>query len=358
MRAAGSALGEDEVRALTARTEGWAAGIYLTALGREREETPGGRVNGNPGDKGYVAAYLRSEVGRGIDDADMAFLARTSVLETISATVAEAVTRMPGAEERLRSLAGGNLLVQDLGGSPASYRYHNLLRDFLSSELERREPGVTPELHRRAASWFTAMGNPDRAIGHALDGGHVDDAARLVTAAALPTYFGGQPATLDGWLHGLPVPVFSRHPPLAVIAAWVHLINGRPAAADTMADIAEHASFEGLPGDGAASFESQRAMLRAVMNRRGPRDMLASADLAVAQEHPDSLWRSNALWLLASAHLLQNATAQADALYAEAIAVGPQSPGAATTSLAARASLAMARGDWQAAADTSERARP
>ncbi len=332
VRAAGYALGEEEVRALTARTEGWAAGIYLTALGRERGESPGGRVNGIPGDKGYVAAYLRSEVGRGIDDTDMAFLTRTSVLETISAPVAEAVTRMPGAEGRLRSLAGGNLLVQDLGGSPASYRYHNLLRDFLSSELERREPGVTPELHRRAASWFTAVGNPDRAIGHALDGGHVDDAARLVTAAALPTYFGGQPATLDGWLHDLPVPVFSRHPPLAVIAAWVHLINGRPAAADAMADLAEHSSFEGLPGDGAASFESQRAMLRAVMNRRGPRDMLANAELAVAQEHPDSLWRSNALWLLASAHLLQDATAQADALYAEAIAAGPQSPGAATTS--------------------------
>jgi LuxR family transcriptional regulator, maltose regulon positive regulatory protein len=348
--AAGYALSDQEVRALTARTEGWAAGIYLTALGRDRGGTPGGRVAGVPAHDSYVAAYLRSEVSAGLDDADVAFLTRTSVLETVSAPVADVITGMPGGELRLRSLATGNLLIQDLGGAPPAYRYHTLLRDFLASELERREPGVTPELHRRAASWFAAAGNPDRAIGHALDGGHVDDAARLVTAAALPTYFGGQPATLDGWLHALPVPVFSRHPPLAVIAAWVHLINGRPAAADAMADLAEHASFEGLPGDGAASFESQRAMLRAAMNRRGPRDMLANAELAVAQEHPDSLWRSNALWLLASAYLLQGATGQADALYAEAIAAGPQSPGAATTSMAAQASIAMAHGDWGVAA--------
>jgi LuxR family maltose regulon positive regulatory protein len=347
--AAGYALGDQEVRALTARTEGWAAGIYLTALGRDRRGTPAGRVAGVPVHDGYVAAYLRSEVGRSIDDTDMAFLTRTSVLETISAPVAEAVTRMPGAEERLQSLAGGNLLIQDLGGAPPAYRYHTLLRDFLASELERREPMATPELHRRAASWFAAAGNPDSAIRHAMDGGHVDDAALLLLAAFVPTFYGGQPATLDGWLQDLPAPVFERHPPLAVIAAWIHLLNGRPDATDAMADLAERSSFDGDPGDGSASFESQRARLRAVMNRRGPQDMLANAELAVAQERADSPWRSTSLWLLASAHLLQGATEVADGLYAKAIATGSVS--SAMVSMGARASIAMARGDWEAAAE-------
>ena len=349
--AAGHALGEDEVRALTARTEGWAAGIYLTALGREKGGMPAGRVGRVSGHDGYVAAYLRSELRRGLDDADMDFLTRTSILETVSAPVAEAVTRMPGGADRLRALAGANLLIQDLGGSPASYRYHTLLREFLAVELERREPGVTPELHRRAASWFAATGNSDSAIRHAMDGGHLDDAALLVTAAALPTYYGGQPATLDGWLQGLPAPVFARHPPLAVIAAWIHLLNGRADGADVMADLAEHASFEGDPGDGSASFESQRALLRVVMNRRDPRDMLANAELAVAQERPDSRWRSTALWLLASAHLLHGATDVADGRYAQAIAAGSVSPGSAMVSMGFRASIAMVRGDWEAAAE-------
>ena len=349
VRAAGYALGEDEVRALTARTEGWATGIYLTALGRERGESPGGRVNGIPGDKGYVAAYLRSEVGRGLDDADVTFLTRTSVLETVSGPVADVITGMPGGELRLRSLAAGNLLVQDLGGAPPAYRYHTLLRDFLASELERREPGATPEMHRRAASWFAAAGNSDSAIRHAMDGGHVDDATLLVLAAFVPTFYGGQPATLDGWLQDLPAPVFERHPPLAVIAAWIHLLNGRPDATDAMADLAEHSSFDGDPGDGSASFASQRARLRAVMNRRGPQDMLANAELAVAQERADSPWRSTSLWLLASAHLLRGATEVADGLYAQAIATGSVS--SAMVSMGARASIAMARGDWEAAAE-------
>ena len=116
--AAGYALGDQEVLALTARTEGWAAGIYLTALGRDRGGTSAGRVAGVPAHDGYVAAYLRSEVSTGLDDADVAFLTRTSVLETVSAPVADVITGMPGGELRLRSLATGNLLIQLISAGP------------------------------------------------------------------------------------------------------------------------------------------------------------------------------------------------------------------------------------------------
>lgn len=359
--AAGCDLSAEEARTLTARTEGWAAGIYLASLARERGGMPATGPVGVSGRDHYIAAYLRSEFERGLDDVDMTFLTRTAILETITPPLAEAVSEVPRAGDRLRTLANRNLLIQAVGDGEASYRYHNLLRDFLLAELERREPGTGPRLNARAASWYAAVGNVDLAVRHALAGGDVDTAARLATAAALPTFYGGQGATLDRWLRGFEVQVFERNPPLAVIAAWIHLLNGRADAADRMADIAERSTFSGPPGDGARSFESQRAMLRAVMARHGAADVLANAELAVSQEVPQSPWRANALWLLGSAHLLSGYLGAADSAFADSVAAGASAAagasvaagasaaGTAMVSLAKRASLAIARGDWLAA---------
>ena len=92
-------------------------------------------------------------------------------------------------------------------------------------------------------------------------------------------------------------------------------------------------------------------MLRAIMGRHGPKDVLANAELAVAQERPESPWRTNALWLLGAAHLLGGDLAAADARFEEAIAAGPTPGGTAMVAMASRASVAMARGDWTAAED-------
>ncbi len=354
--AVGHRLKPDEVRSLTARTEGWAAGIYLAALARERGDVDPGRHGRVTGSDRYISDYLRSEFERDLDDDNVTFLTRTAILETVAPPIAEAVSGLLGAAERLRSLARGNLLIREVGDGSV-YRYHNLLRDFLHAELERREPGATHGLHRRASSWHEAAGNLNLAIKHASAGGDVDTAARLVTAAALPTFYGGQWTTLDRWLQGFDAETFARHPPLAVIAGWIHLLNGRADATDRMADIAERSTFAGAPGDGSASFESQRAMLRAIMGRHGPGDVLANAQLAASQEGPGSPWRANALWLLGSAHLLVGEVGAADAAFEDAVTPGASGGGTAMVAMAKRSSIAMSRGNWLAAETHAQQAR-
>jgi LuxR family maltose regulon positive regulatory protein len=350
-RGAGLVLDPGEVRALAAQTEGWPAAIYLASIAGAGDGAPDRPPWSVSGRDRYIASYLRSEFERDLDDTDVTLLTRTSVLETLTGPSAEAVSGLATAAVRLDALATRNLLIQGIPAPEPTYRCHNLLRDFLQAELRRREPGSAPDLHRRAATWYAATGDDDRAIAHALAGGHEDDAARHVTAVALQTFYGGQPATLDRWLQALRPPVFERHPPLAVISGWIHLLNGRPEAADNMADIAERATFEGDPGDGSSSFESQRAMLRAVMARNGPRDVLANAELSIARERPDSPWRANALWLLGAAHLLHGDLGAADGRLGEAVAAGHESGGTAMVAAATRASIAMGRGDWRAAED-------
>jgi LuxR family maltose regulon positive regulatory protein len=114
-----------------------------------------------------------------------------------------------------------------------------------------------------------------------------------------------------------------------------------------MAAIADRSTFAGPPGDGSTDFESQRAMLRAIMARSGPTDMLANAELAVAREHPESPWRANALYLLGAARLVLGDVDGADAALEASIDAGP--PSASSVALAKRASIAMVREDWIAA---------
>jgi LuxR family maltose regulon positive regulatory protein len=347
--AEGHELTVEEARALNVRTEGWAAGIHLAALALARGEAESGSLSTVSGRDRYIAAYLRSEFRRHLEPDDVAVLARTSVLETITPPVAAAVSGIENAWGRLVAVSRRSLLIQDVGTAGPAYRYHNLLRDYLQGELDEREPGTRPALHRRAAAWYLAANDLDRAVQHALASGDVDLAAQLVTGATLPAFYGGHAATVDRWIRDLDPRAFEAHAPLAVLAAWMHLLNGRAEAADRMADIAEGATHAGPPGDGSTSFESQRAMLRAIMARRGPEDVLANAQLAVSAEEPQSLWRSNALWLLGSAHLLFGRLDEADAAFDAATAAGAVAGGTAMVAAAKRASIAMARGDWAAA---------
>ena len=242
-------LRPNDVRLLHARTEGWAAGIHLAALALARGETGVATTLGDvSGRDRYIAAYLRSELQRSVEPDDVAILTRTSILETVTPPVAEAVSGIPGAWGRLVAMAQKNLLIQEVGAAGSAYRYHNLLLDFLQGELDEREPGARPDLHRRAAAWFASAGEMDRAVEHAMASGDTDIAARLVTAATLPAFYGGRPSTVDRWIRSFTTPDFERHPPLAVIAGWLHLLNGRAEATDRMADIAERATFHGDPG--------------------------------------------------------------------------------------------------------------
>ena len=345
----GQRLSREEARALADRTEGWAAAIYLAALRRQRAPAGSTGVGEASGRDGYIAEYLRSELGPVLDDGDLTVLTRTSVLDIVEPYLAEHVSDRPDATERLRRLARANLLVGEVAGEQASFRYHRLLRDHLAAELDRREPGAEAGLHRRAAAWYADAGRPELAIEHAIASGDTDAAARLVEAATLQTYLLGHGDRLSRWLATFDDEVFERRPLLAFGAALVHGLSGRPDEADRMADIVERTSFDGVPTNGAASFESARAMLRASMVRHGLDDAHANAAAAVAAEGPGSPWRTLALELLAQTHLMRGDVAAAERVLADAVAAAPAGGSYAFYALALLASVAMGRGDWNAA---------
>jgi LuxR family transcriptional regulator, maltose regulon positive regulatory protein len=97
------------------------------------------------------------------------------------------------------------------------------------------------------------------------------------------------------------------------------------------------------------SFESRRAMARAILCRRGPRAMLADADFAVSREPASSRWLTHALWLQGSAHYLLGDldAAEASLLASTREAVAIDSPNLAPLTLLA--SIRLRHQDWAGA---------
>jgi LuxR family maltose regulon positive regulatory protein len=344
-----------QAAAVTERTEGWPAGLYLAALitGKRSDQAPA-----VTGDDPYVADYLYRETLIGLPEDTQLFLRRTAVLDRLCGPLCDAVLASSGTAEYLRRLEAASLFLVPLDRRRQWYRYHALFREFLLGELGRAEPGIVTTLHQRAADWHEANGSPAQALEHLLHTTDWDRSVRLTAALAPPTVNAGQLPTLRRWLRTIGDANIERYPPLAVMAGWVGALTGEMAEAERWAAFVDAASFDGVPLDGSSSFESARAVLRAAMCAGGPEQMMADATLAVAHEPSWGPWRSDALWLLGEANLLAGSLDEARAALAEgsATAATLNTPDVITLCEAQLALLAMDRGEWQEAAGRLERA--
>ena len=341
-------LSPELAAAVTERTEGWPA-FYLAAVIAKESH---GQAPAVTGDDRYVADYLYREVLTQQPEDTQRFLRRTAVLDQLSGPLCDAVLGSLGAAGQLRRLEAASLFLIPLDRRRQWYRYQALFREFLLDELGRTEPGNIVALHKRAADWYEVNGSPSHALEHLLHTTDWDRSVRLAAAVIGPVYHTGQMTTAQRWLRAIGHANIERYPPLAVMAAWVGMLTADTAGAQRWAAFVDAASFEGVPTDGSASFESARAMLRAGLCASGPEQMAADAAFAASHEPAWSPWRADALWMLGEAHLLAGHACEARAAFAEgsATAATLHIPAAITLCESQLAQLAMDRGDWQEAA--------
>jgi LuxR family maltose regulon positive regulatory protein len=354
LESAGVQEADHDTAELIRRTEGWPVGLYLAALALQE----GGVVSDFHGDDRLLADYLQSELLARVSRRRGAFLTRSSVLQRMSGPLCDAVLTRTGSADMLAVLEQSNLLLVALDRHRGWYRYHNLFRELLRAELDRREPELIKDLHSRAAVWCEANGLPEMAVDHAQAAGDADRVARLVAALAQPAYAVGRVETVRGWLawfedRGL----VERYPAVAVLGTYFQAMTGRPAAAERWAAAAERGSTDGTLPDG-STMESWVALARALLCRDGPARMRADAWTALDGLAPASTWRATALLLEGTSHLLDAQPDQADPVLAHAVDVAAQDHAmpAAITALAERAVVTIGRRDWDDAEALANRA--
>ena len=282
LRQADAQVSRAQIAEVYARTEGWAAGLYLASLAF----TQSGAWTGAPsvaGDDIFIGEYIESEFLARLSAEQRVFLTRASALERMSAPLCKAVLDVRHAGRMLADVARSNLLVVPLDHRGDWYRFHHLFRDLLRAELLRTEPELLPELQRRAADWYRDHGRPEEAMEYALRCEDAERVAELLTVVWDPVYRRAQTATLErwfGWLeeHGS----ISDHPVNAMNAAFLAVTTGHPSTAEHWSNAVQRWQREAGGSFGAPYPDALAAILRATSCLHGVDRMRADADEAAA----------------------------------------------------------------------------
>jgi LuxR family maltose regulon positive regulatory protein len=340
---------------VTRRTEGWPVAIYLTCLIARHDARRAGAITG---DDPYVADYLQREVFRQLPEETRRFLRRTAVLDDLSAPLCDSIMGEHTSQLQLRELEASSLFLVPLDRRREWFRYHALFREFLLADLMSVEPELADALRVRAADWFEEHGSPARAVEYLLATPERRRCVPLVTRIVLSLFQTGKIATIERWLRALGDRAVASYPPLAVLAGYVAVYEGRAVDAEHWGAVADEASFNGELIDGSASFDSLRAMFHAMRCPDGPRQMVDDTRLALESEPEWSSWRDTALSLSGAAHLLvgdvESATQHLERALEAAGALG--NADTLVFSEAQLAHLDMDRGRWDRARERVQRA--
>ena len=221
----GLGLDRAMVSSLTARTEGWAAGLYLAALWLRGHREPASDVERFAGDNRHVVDYLSEAVLEGLGEDVQWFLLATSVTDRFCGSLCDALTRTSAASV-LEQIERSNLFLVPLDESRTWYRYHHLFGQMLSSELARRHPDLVAGLHRRASAWYLDAGLISEAVQHALAARDFDNAAALICEYWLEIGRWGDEATIHRWLKAFDRHERRRYPELGFIGAVIVGMSG------------------------------------------------------------------------------------------------------------------------------------
>jgi LuxR family maltose regulon positive regulatory protein len=332
-------LADQEVAALEARTEGWIAGLQLAALSMRGRDDVAGFISAFAGDDRYIVDYLVEEVLQRQSGAVRSFLLQTSILERLTGSLCDAVTKQQNGDAMLEALERGNLFVVLLDDKRRWYRYHHLFADVLQARLRQELPELVLVVNERASAWHERHGQLDDAIRHALAAPNVERAAGLIELVARRMVRSHQSGRLREWIKALPDDVVRVRPVLCTYYAFailgvreMTLADARLNDAERWLDVgvvdataerglpagmlvADQAELRSLPGTIALarSFRAQ-----AVGDVAGAADQARRALNLLPED--DHVWRAGAGLLLALAHWASGDLEAAQRIHDEGVA--------------------------------------
>lgn len=169
-----SAIRDDGIETILARTEGWPAAIRLAAILLGAAPDPLAALAGFSGSDEHLAPLLNTRVLAGFAPAARDFLLclgqlRHFCLDLCRDAIGEA------AEDVLGTLIAHNLLIIPLDRERRWYRLHGLLRDHLLREGEGSlSPGRRHRINGRAAAWCVGRERWHDAIDYGFAAGDLD----------------------------------------------------------------------------------------------------------------------------------------------------------------------------------------
>ena len=294
-------LNETEVELLTARTEGWAAGVQMAAVALRDESVPDLFLTEFAKTPRSITDFLGTEVLERQPAEILDFLFATSILEQLDAESCAAVTERRDAGALLRRVDDRHLFLIELAAD--TYRYHHLFGDLVRYRLHADDPDREQSLHRRAAAFFVERGDIENAFGHLLVAGHETEAFELLRSRLVDAFIEGDGRVLHRLVAKVGTEAATGEPgrladlalalaasaPAGQATPWINRANDR-AGDFNDADRARLVLARALVG---VQYGEADETERALSDYLGPKDL---PDDEVAQYGPTLLARTR-LWL-------------------------------------------------------------
>jgi LuxR family maltose regulon positive regulatory protein len=262
-RIAGKPVSDQAVAAVTARTEGWAVGVQMTALSLRFSDDPGRVVDELADTDRLIVDYLSEEVLDAIEPARRDALTRIAVVDEVSAGLAEALADVDGAGF-LADLERDSMFIVPVGGRTGWYRFHRLFRDLLLYRLRAQDGSAEARLQEAAADWYVAQGGTETAVEYLLRARCWDRVIERVLASGRDVFEEVRTATVANWLRRVPAEVRAEH----IDAELLFAIS------------------EGMTGRGLVAVDAMRGLLATDRLTIGQRQVALAYLAAAVQFHP------------------------------------------------------------------------
>jgi LuxR family maltose regulon positive regulatory protein len=220
-------LSIDDVYSLETKTEGWIAGLHLTALSMQGREDISKFIQDLKGDNRYIMDYLMEEVLKIQTDEIKEFLLQTSILEQMSAPLCNAVLNRNDSQLILEILEKNNMFVIPLDTERNWYRYHHLFAELLKQRLNLREKATIIELHNKASEWFYNNSMPLFAIEHAIVTENFEKSMLFLGEIVETMWKNGQHAAIMKYGDLLPDEIIKKNADFCLYYAWILIIAGQ-----------------------------------------------------------------------------------------------------------------------------------
>ncbi|MBI4418917.1 MAG: tetratricopeptide repeat protein [Ignavibacteriales bacterium] len=254
------------IAALEARTEGWVVGLQLAGLSMQGRDIYdySSFIDAFTGSHRFVVDYLAEEVFNTQPEEIRRFLLHTSILERLSGPLCDAVTGQTHGASILANLEKHNLFTVPLDANRDWYRYHQLFLDVLRHRLQSVDPGLVPDLHRRASEWFEQHGQVNEAVNHAFAAKDFERAANIVEK-----FYDDHAATWESlltWLDAFPPDLVRSRPVLSLARAWATVSQDRlQDAMQSIRDVEQWAADKDTSSSRVRSIIGEAAAVRSVM---------------------------------------------------------------------------------------------
>lgn len=225
-------LSESDLNILQQKTEGWIAGLQLTAITVEGQNDISGYLMKMAGDNRYIMDYLIEEVLSNQSPELKEFLLKTAVLEQFNASLCNHLLQIENSQQILEEFEKNNLFIVPLDFEKQWYRYHHLFADLLKHHLAYEYKDELNEIHLSASTWFEENNFIVESIEHAIKAKNTNKAVAILNAHVEELWTKGEHATISNFGEQLTSEQIVNNPEFCIFYSWMLIKEGKTQRAE------------------------------------------------------------------------------------------------------------------------------